>query len=131
MLNKSCHISTLAQRAATILTQRSFSRTQQMLDTIKTHQVNNLERRFLVWTGKYKSQAEVPDFVSQDVMERCRNKVRIRIANIMIGLTALGCVIMVYSGKEAAKRGESVTKQNLEWHKQFNELSKETAPKSN
>lgn len=54
-------------------------------------------------------------------MERCRNKVRIRVANIMIGLTILGCFAMVYSGKQAVKRGDSVTKQNLDWHKKFNE----------
>lgn len=59
--------------------------------------------------------------ISQEEMERCRNKMRIRLANIMIGLTAIGCAIMIYSGKQAAKRGESVTKMNLDWHKQFNE----------
>ncbi|KNC30903.1 hypothetical protein FF38_09311, partial [Lucilia cuprina] len=57
-----------------------------------------------------------------EVMERCRNTIRIRLANIMMALTVVGCGIMVYSGKEAAKRGETVTKQNLEWHKRYNEL---------
>lgn len=28
-----------------------------------THKVDNLEKKFLVWTGKYKTAAEVPDFV--------------------------------------------------------------------
>lgn len=60
-------------------------------------------------------------------MERCRNKMRIRLANVMIGLTIIGCAIMVYSGKQAAKRGDSVTKQNLEWHKQFNEAANTNA----
>ncbi|KAH8324946.1 hypothetical protein KR074_011695 [Drosophila pseudoananassae] len=103
------------------MVRRSFGTTQLMRQTIKNHEPNNLERKMLVWSGKYKSQAEVPNFVSQDEMERCRNKMRIRLANIMIGLTAIGCAIMIYSGKQAAKRGESVTKMNLEWHKQFNE----------
>lgn len=61
------------------------------------------------------------NFHSQEQMERCRNKMRIKLANLMIGLTIIGCAIMVYSGKQAAKRGESVTKQNLEWHNQFNQ----------
>ncbi|KAH8373395.1 hypothetical protein KR009_005478 [Drosophila setifemur] len=103
------------------MVRRSFGTTQMMRQAIKNHEPNNLERKMLVWSGKYKSQADVPNFVSQDVMERCRNKIRIRLANIMIGLTAIGCLIMVYSGKQAAKRGESVSKMNLEWHKQFNE----------
>lgn len=82
-----------------------------------THKVNNLEKRFLVWTGKYKSVDEVPDRVNQNVVERARNRMRIRIANYMMAATIIGCLLMVYSGKRAAQKGESVAKQNLEWHK--------------
>lgn len=60
---------------------------------------------------------------SQDVMEKARNKVRIRLANIMMLLTAIGCIVMVWSGKEAKERGESVQKSNLDWHKEYNEQS--------
>lgn len=28
------------------------------------HKVNNLEKRFLVWTGKYKALGDVPDMVA-------------------------------------------------------------------
>lgn len=56
-------------------------------------------------------------------MERANNKVRIRGANIMMVLTAVGCIVMIWSGKEDAKRGESVVKQNLEWHKTYNEVA--------
>ncbi|XP_041631290.1 UPF0389 protein CG9231-like [Drosophila kikkawai] len=113
MLNKATLIGAVVRR--------SFGSSPILRQTIKNHEPNNLERRMLVWTGKYKSQGEVPNFVSQDEMERCRNKMRIRLANIMIALTAVGCAIMVYSGKQAAKRGESVSQMNLEWHKQFKE----------
>lgn len=54
-------------------------------------------------------------------MERSRNRIRIRLANIMMLATVIGCVLMVISGKAAQGRGESVTKKNLDWHKQFNE----------
>ncbi|XP_001352953.2 UPF0389 protein GA21628 [Drosophila pseudoobscura] len=117
MFNKSALIGSLLRR--------SFGTTNPLRQAIKNHQPNEMEKRFLVWSGKYKSQAEVPAFVSQDEMERVRNKMRIRLANIMIALTVIGCGIMVYSGKQAAKRGESVSKMNLEWHKQFNELKPE------
>ncbi|KAM7359157.1 UPF0389 protein CG9231 isoform 2-T2 [Cochliomyia hominivorax] len=90
---------------------------------VNSYTPNNLEKRFLVWTGKFKSIEEVPNLVSAEVMERSRNTIRIRLANIMMALTIVGCGIMVYSGKEAAKRGETVTKQNLEWHKRYNELN--------
>lgn len=45
------------------MVRRSFGTTQLMRQTIKNHEPNNLERRMLVWSGKYKSQAEVPSFV--------------------------------------------------------------------
>lgn len=46
---------------------------------------------------------------------------RIRVANILMALTAIGCCFMVYSGKKAAERGDTVQKRNLEWHKTYNE----------
>lgn len=54
-------------------------------------------------------------------MERTRNKIRIKGANIMIALTVLGCIAMVYSGKKAAESGQSVEKYNLDWHKGYND----------
>lgn len=63
----------------------------------------------------------MPSYVSQDVMEKSRNKIRIRLANVMMLLTAIGCIFMVWSGKKAAERGETVQKMNLDWHKEYNE----------
>lgn len=60
-------------------------------------------------------------------MERANNRVRIRGANIMMVLTLLGCMAMIWSGKKASQTGDSVQKQNLEWHKKYNE-SLATAP---
>uniref|UniRef100_A0A336JZR8 CSON014439 protein n=1 Tax=Culicoides sonorensis TaxID=179676 RepID=A0A336JZR8_CULSO len=88
-------------------------------DLKASHKVDNFERKILVWTGKYKSVDEVPKMVSQDTMERARNRMRIKIANYMMAATVVGCLIMVYSGKKAAERGESVSKQNLDWHKSY------------
>lgn len=39
----------------------------------------------------------------------------------MLVLTVIGCIVMVISGKQAAKRGESVVKMNQEFHRQYNE----------
>ncbi|XP_037934473.1 UPF0389 protein CG9231 [Teleopsis dalmanni] len=117
-------VSYSAIQRGSLLIQRSISTGQPLCQAIKSHVPNNLEKRFLVWSGKYKNISDIPSHVSYEEMERCRNKVRIRLANIMIGLTIVGCCIMIYSGKQAAKRGESVSKQNLDWHKQYNESVK-------
>ncbi|ETN67021.1 growth and transformation-dependent protein [Anopheles darlingi] len=86
-----------------------------------THAPNNLEKRMLVFTKRYKSIDEVPNFVSQEKMERVRNQVRIKVANYMMIATAIGCIIMVISGKKAQERGETVSQMNLDWHKEYNE----------
>uniref|UniRef100_A0A182SIR1 Uncharacterized protein n=1 Tax=Anopheles maculatus TaxID=74869 RepID=A0A182SIR1_9DIPT len=89
-----------------------------------THTPNALEKRMLVFTKRYKSIEEVPKFVSQEKMERVRNQVRIKIANYMMIATAIGCIVMVISGKKAQERGESVAKMNLDWHKEYNEKAR-------
>lgn len=53
-------------------------------------------------------------------MERANNKTRIRVANIMMLLTVVGCIAMVISGKKASEDGDSVAQRNLDWHKQYN-----------
>uniref|UniRef100_A0A1Q3FGQ2 Protein with signal anchor n=1 Tax=Culex tarsalis TaxID=7177 RepID=A0A1Q3FGQ2_CULTA len=93
----------------------------------RTHAPNNFEKRLLVFTKKYKSTDEVPALINQDVMERCRNQVRIKIANYMMLATAIGCIVMIMSGKRAQERGETVQKMNLDWHKEYNEKAKREA----
>lgn len=45
----------------------------------------------------------------------------------MMVLTAAACLVMVYSGKQAAERGDSVQKMNLDWHKEYNDKSRAEA----
>lgn len=54
-------------------------------------------------------------------MERARNRMRIKIANIMMLATALACLGMVMAGKKKREQGVSVEKMNLEWHRQVQE----------
>lgn len=45
-------------------------------------------------------------------------------------MTIIACIYMVYSGKQAADRGESIQKENLDWHKEYNEKSQAEAAKA-
>lgn len=92
-----------------------------------THKVNEFEKKLLVWFGKYKTAEEIPGYVSQDKVERVRNKFRIRVANIMMALTFLGCGLMIFKGRKAVERGESVLKMNQDWHKEYNEKAQAEA----
>lgn len=52
---------------------------------------------------------------------------RIRVANIMMLLTFIGCGYMIFSGKKAVEQGESVLKQNQDWHAEYNQKAIEEA----
>ncbi|KAF8764060.1 UPF0389 protein CG9231-like [Argiope bruennichi] len=85
-----------------------------------THRPNLLEKYLLVWMKKYPSVAEVPKYVTPDLMEKVRNKSRIKLNIIFCFITAFVCIIMVYRGKKAAERGESLRKMNIQWHEEQN-----------
>ncbi|XP_015916096.1 UPF0389 protein CG9231 [Parasteatoda tepidariorum] len=94
---------------------------KQLYSTSKGHRPNTIDKYLLVWMKKYPSVKEVPDFVRPDMMERVRNKSRIKITIYMMIVTGIVCVFMIFSGKRAAKRGESIRKMNQDWHKEQNE----------
>uniref|UniRef100_A0A1L8DUS0 Protein with signal anchor n=1 Tax=Nyssomyia neivai TaxID=330878 RepID=A0A1L8DUS0_9DIPT len=91
----------------------------------QAYKPDNFERRLLVWAKKYKSIEDVPNYVSREEMEKSRSKARIRISNYMIVATLVGCIIMVYSGKQAAERGDTVSKINRDWHANLKEQKRE------
>lgn len=74
-----------------------------------------------MWTKKYKSLNDVPVYVSPSVMEKARNKMRIKVANWMILSTVFTCFVVIKFGKDSRERGDSLQKRNLEWHEQYNE----------
>lgn len=56
---------------------------------------------------------------SYETLDKAKNKMRIKICNYMIVATLLACLAMVYSGKKAAESGQTVSKMNLDWHKEY------------
>ncbi|XP_057377874.1 UPF0389 protein CG9231-like isoform X1 [Daphnia carinata] len=93
------------------------------------HRVSNVERYFLVWTKKFKSVKDVPGYVSRDMMEKARNIMRIRVNLSIIAICLVGALLAAQSGKKAAGRGETLTKNNLQWHKDYNDSQNAQPPK--
>ncbi|KAM6124901.1 protein FAM162B-like [Phoenicopterus ruber ruber] len=74
----------------------------------------NFDKKVLVWAGRFKKEEDIPKHVSSEVLDAARNSVRIKVCYIMIALTLLGCLVMVITGKEAAKRDHTLLKMNIE-----------------
>lgn len=106
--------------------------------------ISNLDKKILVWTKKFKTIDEIPADIrwtititqwccilpyaifhsSAQALDKARNQFRIKVCNYMIVGTIIACLVTVISGKKAQARGESVVKQNLDWHKEYNETNK-------
>ncbi|XP_022905095.1 UPF0389 protein CG9231 [Onthophagus taurus] len=85
------------------------------------HKVNNFEKKMLVWTKKFKTVEEVPNLLPSEMVDKARNRIRIRVANYMMAATLIACVVVAFSGRRLRDQGDSLTKRNLEWHAKMNE----------
>lgn len=84
---------------------------------------SNMDKKILIWAGRFKSAEQIPETVSFEMIDNARNKIRVKAAYVMMALTIGACVFMVILGKKAAKRNESLTVYNLEkkakWREEF------------
>ncbi|KAG8009476.1 hypothetical protein GBF38_017784, partial [Nibea albiflora] len=75
---------------------------------------SELDKKMLVWSGRFKTVDQIPELVSFEMIDAARNKVRVKACYVMIAITVGSCLVMVILGKRAAGRHESLTGQNME-----------------
>ncbi|XP_021262064.1 protein FAM162B-like isoform X2 [Numida meleagris] len=74
----------------------------------------DFDKKVLVWAGRFKKEEDIPEYITSEVLDAARNAVRIKVCYIMIALTLLGCLAMVITGKEAAKKDHTLLRVNEE-----------------
>ncbi|XP_069462738.1 protein FAM162B isoform X4 [Ambystoma mexicanum] len=77
------------------------------------YQPSNFDKKVLLWTRRFKSEDDIPATIPIEMMTAARNKARIKVCYVMIGLTIIACFAVVVSAKKAAARHESLTSLNL------------------
>jgi len=75
---------------------------------------SSFDIKMLLWAGRFKTADQIPELVSFEMIDAARNKLRVKVAVGMMAATLVGCMVMVYLGKQAAGRHESLTGQNME-----------------
>ncbi|XP_068199841.1 protein FAM162B [Antennarius striatus] len=75
---------------------------------------SKMDKRFLIWTGRFKTADQIPTFVSFEMIDAARNKMRVRVCYIMMAATVAACMVMVFLGKRAVARNETLTSLNME-----------------
>ena len=56
-----------------------------------------------------------------DTILAAKSKARIKTCHYMMGITIIGCILAVMSGKRAAKTGDSIEKRHQELHRKAKE----------
>ncbi|XP_026056256.1 protein FAM162B isoform X2 [Carassius auratus] len=72
------------------------------------------DRKMLLWSGRFKTAEQIPEFVSFETIDAARNRVRVKACYVMMALTIMACVAMSVSGKKAAGRHDNLTSRNME-----------------
>ncbi|KAF3836556.1 hypothetical protein F7725_029114 [Dissostichus mawsoni] len=95
------------------LLQPQQSQLQQPQQSQHQHQVpgykpSNMDKKFLLWSGRFKTEDQIPEIVSFEMLDAARNKARVKACYAMMAVTIGACLIT------AAGRNESLTVQNME-----------------
>ncbi|XP_073529291.1 protein FAM162B [Phyllobates terribilis] len=100
----------------------NFSTRNDIKSNISRYKPNSFDKKILKWTGRYKSEDDIPSTIPLEMLVRARNKARIQACYIMIAITVVACFAVIASGKKAAARHESLTSLNLakkeKWRKE-------------
>ncbi|XP_034717632.1 protein FAM162B isoform X2 [Etheostoma cragini] len=75
---------------------------------------SNMDKKMLVWSGRFKTADQIPELVSFEMIDAARNKIRVKACYVMMAATIASCLLMVFLGKRAVGRHESLTGQNME-----------------
>ncbi|XP_029384809.1 protein FAM162B [Echeneis naucrates] len=86
---------------------------------------SKMDKKILIWSGRFKTPDQIPQFVSVEMLDAAKNKVRVKACYVMMAFTVGACLVMVILGKRAAGRNETLTALNMEkkakWRQELQE----------
>ncbi|KAJ7417980.1 hypothetical protein BTVI_30849 [Pitangus sulphuratus] len=105
-----------------VYTYSSKSAAEQAHKVVASYKPSKFDKKILIWTGRFKTEEEIPLRIPPEMLDKARNKARVKACYIMIGLSIVACFAVIASAKKAAARHESLTSWNLakkaKWRKE-------------
>ncbi|KAM6324442.1 protein FAM162B [Aegotheles albertisi] len=92
---------------------RGTARAEQAHRVVASYKLSNFDKKILLWTGRFKTEEEIPPRIPPEMLDKARNKARVKACYIMIGLSIVACFAVIASAKKAAARHESLTSWNM------------------
>ncbi|XP_056343405.1 protein FAM162B [Oenanthe melanoleuca] len=89
------------------------ARAEQAHRVVASYKPSKFDKKILLWTGRFKTEEEIPLRIPPEMLDKARNKARVKACYIMIGLSIIACFAVIASAKKAAARHESLTSLNL------------------
>ncbi|XP_064564003.1 protein FAM162B [Zonotrichia leucophrys gambelii] len=89
------------------------ARAEQAHRVVASCKPSKFDKKILLWTGRFKTEEEIPQRIPPEMLDKARNKARVKACYIMIGLSIIACFAVIASAKKAAARHESLTSLNL------------------
>ncbi|XP_016359200.1 protein FAM162B-like [Sinocyclocheilus anshuiensis] len=87
---------------------------QRLAFKVPGYRPSEWDKKMLVWSRRFKTAEQIPEFVSFEMIDAARNRVRVKACYVMMALTILACLVMAVSGKQVASRNENLTSRNME-----------------
>uniref|UniRef100_A0A8C3M5Y3 Uncharacterized protein n=1 Tax=Geospiza parvula TaxID=87175 RepID=A0A8C3M5Y3_GEOPR len=61
---------------------------------------SKFDKKILLWTGRFKTEEEIPLRIPPEMLDKARNKARVKACYIMIGLSIIACFAVIASAKK-------------------------------
>ncbi|KAG1954197.1 protein FAM162B [Pimephales promelas] len=87
---------------------------QQLGFKVPGYRPKEWDKKMLLWSGRFKTAEQIPEFVSFEMIDAARNRLRVKACYVMMALTLLACLAVVISGKQAVSRHDNLTSRNME-----------------
>uniref|UniRef100_A0A3Q0SRE0 Family with sequence similarity 162 member A n=1 Tax=Amphilophus citrinellus TaxID=61819 RepID=A0A3Q0SRE0_AMPCI len=85
---------------------------------------SEMDKKMLIWSGRFKTVDQIPETVSFEMIDAARNRIRVKAAYVMMAATIGACMVMVFMGKRALARNETLTALNIEKKAKWREEKK-------
>ncbi|OPJ73146.1 protein FAM162B [Patagioenas fasciata] len=97
-------------------------RAEQAHKVVASYKPSKFDKKILLWTGRFKTEEDIPPRITPEMLDKARNKARVKACYIMIALSVVACFAVIASAKKAAARHESLTSWNMakkaQWRKE-------------
>ncbi|XP_074846794.1 protein FAM162B [Carettochelys insculpta] len=90
----------------------AISAAEKMYKVPGSYKPSKFDKQILTWTGRFKTEEEIPSRIPPEMLDIARNKARVKACYLMIGLTIIACFAVIASARRA-EHHESLTSCNL------------------